>query len=277
MPAYLVEYPEVPGLTLPAGADKFVVFASDATNARAMAAGHFGGDANALLQSSDTTVTEIVVGGSTEDAGYDMRVRVTGAADPNGNVFVEAKSGETLAIGAVALNDGGTATYVIDDILTAVGGTFQRAATFRVITVSTGVITAVELVDPGDYSVLPSLTANAVSGGGGTLALLDLTAALAGSHAQVAGQLVTKINALAGHAGADVDLSEGASGVRLFTVSSIADDFGDGTLVFEVAKNGVALPQLVSTIVDGGIAAAVLTAAVPASPLAPARVTPVKG
>ena len=277
MPAFLVEYPAHPGLTLPEGADKFVVFASDAANARAMVAGHFGGDANALIQSSDMAVTEVVVGAAAEDTGYDMSIRIVGAADPLGNVFVEAKSAESLAIGAVALNSGGIATYVIDDILTAVGGTFQRAATFRVITVSTGVITAIELVDPGDYSVLPSLTANAVTGGGGTTATMDLTAALAGSHAQVAGKLVTKINASANFAGATVDLSEGAAGTRLFTVSSIGDGFGDATLTFEVSKNGVALPQLVSTIVDAGIAGAVLTAAIPASPLAPAQVTAVKG
>jgi hypothetical protein len=106
---------------------------------------------------------------------------------------------------------------------------------------------------------------------------LDLTAALAGSHAQVAGKMVTKINALTGHTGAAVDLSEGASGARIFTVSSIGDGFGDGTLTFEMQKNGVALPQLVSTLVDEGIAAAVLTAAIPASPLAPAQVTPLRG
>ena len=276
MPAFLVQYPARTGLTLPEGADSFVVFASNALNARAMVAGHFGGDADVLMQSADMTVTEIVVAGLAEDNGYNMAIRVIGAADTNGNVFVEAKAGESLAIGAVALNDGGVATYVIDEILTAVGGTFQRAATFRVITVSTGVILTIELVDPGDYSVLPSLTANAVSGGGGTGALLDLTAALGGSHAQVAGKMVTKINLLTGHTGAAVDLSEGAAGARIFTVSSIGDDFGDGTLTFELTKNGVALPQLVSTLVDEGIAGAVLTAAVPASPLVPARVTPLK-
>ena len=87
--------------------------------------------------------------------------------------------------------------------------------------------------------------------------------------------MITKINALTGHADATVDLSTSESGTRLFTVSSISDAFGDGTLTFEVTKNGVALPQLVSTIVDDGIAAAVLTAAIPAT-ISAARVTALK-
>lgn len=277
MPAFLVEYPAHPGLTLPEGADKFVVFASNATNARAMVAGHFGGDANALIQSVAMTVTEIVIGALAEDVGYNMRIRVTGAADGDGNFFAEAKSGESLAIGeTVVIDDQGVLTYVLDDILTVIGGTFQRAATFRVVSLDTGTVDGVELVDPGDYSVLPSLVANAVSGGGGTAVKLDLTVAAAGSWAQVSGKMVTLINALTGHDDADVDFSTSESGVRLFTVSSISDGFGDGDMVFELTKNSVGLPQLISTVVDGGIAAAVLTVAIPGT-ISPARVTPLKG
>ncbi len=276
MPAFLVQYPARTGFPLPEGADSFVVFATNAANARAMVAGHFGGDADVLLQSADVTVTEIVIADAALDAGYNMRMRTIGAADANGNVFVEAKSGESLAIEGFVIDNQGAATYVLDDILTVIGGTFQRAATFRVTSLDTGTVDGVELVDPGDYSVMPSLVANAVSGGGGTGVLLDLVPALVGSWAQVAGKMVTKINALTGHTGAAVDFSELESGVRLFTVSSIGDDFGDGTLTLEVVKNGIALPQLVSTIVHEGISGAVLTAAIPASPLAPARVTALK-
>ncbi len=275
MPAYLVQYPARVGYPLPEGADSFVVFATNAANARAMVAGHFGGDANALISSADMTVTEVVLANAALDTGYNMRIRVLGAADGDGNFFAEVQSGESLAIGSIALDDGGITTYIVDDILTVVGGTFQRAATIRVITVSSGVIVTAELVDGGDYSVLPTLLANPVADGGGTAATFDLTAALPGSWAQLAGKMVTKINALAGHTDAAVDLSTSASGARLFTVSSISDAFGDGTLTFEVTKNGVALPQLVSTIVDDDIAAAVLTAAIPAAIVA-ARVTPLK-
>lgn len=276
MPAFLVQYPARTGFPLPEGANTFAVFATDAANARAMAAGHFGGDADALMQSADMTVTEIVIAGSAEDAGYNMRVRVIDAADGDGNFFLETKAGESLAIDGFAIDNQGAATYVLDDILTVIGGTFKRAATFRVTSLDTGTVDGVELVDPGDYSVMPSLVANAVSGGGGSGVLLDLVPALAGSWAQVAAKMVTEINLLTGHDDAVIDLSENESGTRLFTVSSISDGFGDGTLTFEMVKNGVALPQLVSTLVDGGIAGAVLTAAIPAIPLAAARVTPLK-
>lgn len=276
MPAFIVQYPARTGFPLPEGANSFVVFATNAANARAMAAGHFGGDANALMQSADMTVTEIVVGATAEDAGYTMAMRAVGAADGDGNVLVTANGSESLAIEGHVIDNQGAATYVLDDILTVIGGTFARAATFRVVSLDTGTVDGVELADPGDYSVLPSLVANAVSGGGGSGVLLDLVPALAGSWAQLAGKMVTKINALTGHADADVDFSESESGARLFTVASISDGFGDADMTFEVQKNGVALPQLVSTLVEGGIAAAVLTAAIPASPLAPARVTAFK-
>lgn len=275
MPAYLVEYPARVGFPLPGGADSFVVFATNAANARAMVAGHFGGDADTLIQSASMTVTEVVLANAALDSGYNMRVRVVGAADGDGNFFIETKAGESLAIDGFVIDDQGNATYVLDDILTVIGGTFKRAATFRVTSLDTGTVDGVELVDPGDYSVLPSMTANAVSGGGGTGVLLDLVEALAGSWAQVAAKMVTEINLLAGHDDATIDLSTNESGTRLFTVSSISDAFGDGTLTFELVKNGVALPQLISTVVDGGIAAAVLTVAIPTAIVA-ARVTPLK-
>jgi len=275
MTAYLVELPSVGGLTLPEGANKFVVFDTSVANARLAVQAHFGGDADAVIAAAVTTVTEIVAG--TDMAGYEGRVTIIGAAAQVAPLIDITAKGTRIHIGGVTLNDGGTATYVIDDILTAVGGTFTRAATFRVTTVSTGVITAVELVDPGDYDVAPSLVANAVTGGGGTVALLDMTIAVEGSYEAIVGQLVTELNAHAEIAGADVDLSEGAAGARLLTVAAIADNLGDGTMTFTMSKNKVAYTPLVSTIVHEGIAAAVLTAAVPASALPLPSITPVKG
>lgn len=288
MPAYLVELPEHRRVN---DSNALVVFAADVAGARSAAAGRFDGDA-AALWNTVATVTEVVAGTTLADAGTGWSVfcRVSGGAaqtagfDPfivNVDGFGKDPALGRLGpdrkhIGAVALNDGGTATYVIDDILTAVGGTFTRAATFRVITVSTGVITAVELVDPGEYSVLPSLTANAVSGGGGTLALLDLTVAVANSYEALLAQVVSGLLGSPDIANAAVDFSEGAAGARLLTAASIADGIGDATLEFEVRNNGVAFAPLVGTITGGGIAAAVLTVAIPASPLAPPRVVALK-
>lgn len=287
MPNFLVELPESQTYSqLGEGATRMVIFAADEAGARRAAAGRFDGDGNALWN-TEATVTELVVGLTLADAGDDgwsLFCRVGGGAAQTVDPFVVTVDGQTkddskgilgktrLHVGSIALNDGGTATYAIDDILTAAGGTFTRAATFRVITVSTGVITAVELVDPGEYTVAPTpLTANPVTGGGGTVALIDLTMALAGSYEALLAQMVTDLAA-----GADftssLDLSEGAAGARLFTLATIGDDIGDATVEFEVRHNGTVETVLMSTIVDGGIAAAVLTAAIPASPIAPPRI-----
>lgn len=274
MPAYLVELPSSLNQSLLHGADKLIVFATSVANARLAASGHASGDGSGTWATA-ATVTEIVA--ETDISGYDAFVRISGAAAQTADMLFQS-TGDKAAIGAVALNDGGVATYVIDEILTAAGGTAIRPATFRVITVSTGVITAVELVDPGHYTVLPAtMTANPVTGGGGTGALLDLTAAGVGSYEALMGELVTLLNQNVDIANADVDFSEGAAGARLVTLASIADGIGDATVVFELRKNGVAYTPFVSTIVDGGIAAAVLTVAIPASAIAIPRVTPVKG
>ena len=274
MPAFLVQYPSRGGLTLPEGANSFVVFASNAANARAMVAGHFTGDQNALILSADMAVTEVVVADEDEMSGYTLVINQIGAAAGDyGQIVTPADT--HFAIGSVAINDGGTATYVVDEILGALGGTVTetgREATFRVTSVNTGVIDGIELVDPGDYLVLPSLTANAVTGGGGTVALMDLTAAAKGSWFDLAGRAVTLLNLQSDIAGAEVDFSEGGAGTRLFTCSDITDAFGDGTLTFELQKNGSALAQLVSTLVDEGIAGAVLTAAIAAEPFAAAQI-----
>ena len=269
MPAYIVELPDEPGHGLFGGFNKMVVFAADTAGAIDAAQGEFDGDSSAMW--GGATATEIVT--ETGITGHTLRASIIDAS-PLIDVLVE---GPGIAVGAVALNDGGTATYVVDEILTAVGGTFTRAATFRIITVNTGVITAVELVDPGDYTVAPpTLTANPVTGGSGTVALLDLTMQTDG-YEVLLGKLVTGLNADAQIADADIDLSEGAAGTRLLTVSSISDALGDLDLVINMSKNGSPNANLLSTVTDGGIAAAVLTVAIPASPIVFPRVIPVKG
>jgi hypothetical protein len=287
MPNYLVELPESATVSnMGDGTKTMVIFAADEAGARRAAQGRYDGDGNALWASGVATVTELVAGLDLIDAGdenWTAYVRVSGGAAQTVDPIIANVDGKTRDftsgnLGANrlhldgALNDGGVATYVIDDILTAVGGTFTRAATFRVITVATGVITAIELVDPGEYSVLPAtMTANPVSGGGGTGALVDLTQFAVNSYEALLAQLVTELAAFADLT-PSLDLSEGALGARLFTVATIGDGIGDAALEFEIRHNGTAETVLVSTIVDEGIAAAVLTAAIPASPLAPPRI-----
>jgi hypothetical protein len=288
MPAFLVQIPSNKRVQ---DVDTLVVFAANEAGARSAAAGRFSGDANALWNTL-ATVTEIVAGTELADAGgnWSAYCRVSGAAaqTPSFDPFIVEVDGKSRnqaegRLGAVrkhlngALNDGGTATYEVDDILTAAGGTFTRAATFRVTTVNTGVITGLELVDPGEYSVLPdTMTANPVTGGGGTDALVDLTEFAENSYEAILAQMVTGLLGSPDIDDAELDLSEAGSGARLLTVASIADGIGDATVEFEIRNNGVAFAPLVSTITDGGVAGAVLTVAIPASPIAPPRIHALK-
>lgn len=287
MPAFLVQ---IPSRLRVQDVDTMVIFAANEAGARAAAAGRFSGDAAAIWNTL-ATVTEIVAGTALADAGGDWTAwcRVSGGAAQTAGfdpfiVEVDGKSRNQAQgrLGAVrqhltgTLNDGGVATYVVDDILTVAGGTAVRAATFRVTTVNTGVITGIELVDPGEYTVLPTLAANPVTGGGGSGALVDLSVLAENSYEALLAQMVTGLLGSPDIANAALDLSEAASGARLLTVASVADGIGDATVEFEVRNNGTAFAPLVSTITDGGIAAAALSVAIPASPLAPPRITVLK-
>ena len=291
MPNYLVELPAgTPVSNMSDGTVRMVVFAADVAGARRAAEGRHDGDGNALWATL-ATVTELVIGTDLADAGdvaaWSAFARISGGAaqtvDPiianvnamNTDPAAGRKVVDRFHVGSVALNDGGTATYIIDDILSAAGGTLAaggRAATFRVITVSTGVILTVELVDPGDYTVAPpTLVANPVTGGGGTGALLDLTMALEGSLHSLLARLTTDLGLFADLTPA-LDLSDGAAGTRLFTLAVIGDDVGDAAIEVEIRHNGTPETVLLSTIVDEGIAAAVLTIALQAKPFAPPRI-----
>lgn len=78
-------------------------------------------------------------------------------------------------VDTAAVNAGGTG-YVVDDILTVAGGTtVTHTATLRVTSVSGGVIDGIKVEECGAYSADPTLTANAVTGGSGSSATIDLT------------------------------------------------------------------------------------------------------
>ena len=74
----------------------------------------------------------------------------------------------------VAVNAGGTG-YVVGDILTVAGGTSTTAATLEVTSVAAGVIDGIRVRNGGAYTVDPTLTANAVTGGTGSGATMNLT------------------------------------------------------------------------------------------------------
>ena len=68
------------------------------------------------------------------------------------------------------------AGYVLNDILTVVGGSGTSAQIKVTAVIAGGVISAFSIINPGKYSLTPSITtANPVSGGSGTAATFNLT------------------------------------------------------------------------------------------------------
>ena len=89
------------------------------------------------------------------------------------DALVAAATGNSLA--SAGISSGGTG-YVEGDILTIAGGTSTAAAQVEVITVSSGVITAVRVHNSGAYSANPT-SPNSATGGTGSGASLTLTMA----------------------------------------------------------------------------------------------------
>lgn len=76
---------------------------------------------------------------------------------------------DVLSYGMAASNIGvGGTGYAVGDTVTMTGGTFARAASFRVRAVNAGVVTALTILDPGDYTVQPAYPAATTTTGAGT-------------------------------------------------------------------------------------------------------------
>lgn len=263
MPAYLVTLPEDhPGLSNILEGDSMVVFAADAADALAIADAQYDADSN--LFSAVGTATEITAGADLD--GWSIHIRIYDA-DPLIDVEVGVDTAAGLGANAVAIDGGGTG-YTQGDILTVGGGTATRACTLRVTSVNTGVVDGIEVVDPGEYSALPSNPVSVTGGTGGDDATFNLTSNGGDDLTALLAQAVTLLNADAQIAGAAIDIGEGGVGSSdlTFTVASGGggDDLGDKNMVVEVRKNGVALPSMVGAVTDGGAASAALSFAIPA-------------
>ena len=267
MPAFLVELPVSGGKTLIGAQDSVVVFALDAADARAVAANAFDGDSNALWNSAQTVVTPIIEG-LTLPANYEIEVTIFESA-PGLGIAIPAKYKALGGTGNLALSGGtiGAAAgllYVDDEVATVVGGTFTRAATFRCE--GTGAVTAIDLMDPGEYTVLPTLDEMATTSSliGDDALTIDGVAAPEDSFEVLLGQIVTQLNTDPEIANAAVDMSELLLGTRLLTIASIADGIGDSNVTVRIgAPVAGNVPGMLGAIVDGGVAAAVLTMALP--------------
>lgn len=84
----------------------------------------------------------------------------------------EIATGRHMATAAISA--GGTG-YTVGDILSIAGGTKTHTATLEVTTVAAGVITGLRIQHGGAYTVDPTTTGNAVTGGTGINATVNLT------------------------------------------------------------------------------------------------------
>ncbi len=268
MPAFLVELPLSGGKTLIGASDSFIVFALNAADARAVAANHVSGDSDALWNSAQTTVTEIIAG-TTLPANYELEVLITndgaGAGIAIPAVFRSRGGAGNVAMQSVTIGAAAGLSYIDNEIVTIDGGTFTRAATVRCG--GTGAVTAVDLEDPGEYTILPTLDemTTTTSGPGDDALTLDGVAAPENSYEVLLGQMVTLLNGDPEIAAAEVEMSELLAGPRLFTVAAVADGIGDSTVLIRLGSPHAGnIPSLVGAIVHEGVAAAVLTFALPA-------------
>lgn len=263
MPAYLVTAEAKSGQTTVGGANRAVVFAADATDALEIAKTDNLIDPDSLW--ANASAAEIVA--ATDFTDYSLVLQIL---DSTPVVTVTAPA-TGISVLTVAINGAGTG-YSVNDIITLTTGTITRAATFRVTGETGGLIDTLELVDPGEYTVAPDTTA-VVTTGGNADATVDVTSGT-NKFECMAAAAVGLLNAESIIAGAAIDMGDAPP---LLTLSDIADNIGDSQIVVQCQKGGVAIPSLVGTIVDEGIAGAVLTAKLAATPVAASVVETLKG
>ena len=262
MPAYLVELAENEKATLrDLKLGKLIVWATSAAQAKAVAKAAREEDSGAAWDAA--TVTDLSTVQNFSHLSLKLQVL---DASPVIDIDVPMPSGKVVS--AVAINNGGTG-YSVNDILTIATGTKTRAATARVTSESGGVVDGIELVDPGDsYTVDPTTTGVATTGGGGSGCTLDLTM-VANDEKNIMGAAVTALNATAIAAAA---IDYGAGPPALLTIAGASDSLGDKKVGawFYIATDGTKTPiaGMLGTITDEGSAGSALTVALTASNVA---------
>lgn len=128
-------------------------------------------------------------------------------------------------VATAAVSAGGTG-YTVGDILTATGGTFFTAATFEVLAVAAGVVTALRIVKNGAYTSNPSSPVS-TTGGTGTGATVTVTFASTGWVVERQNQEALSATVAAGGTGYAVsDVLTVVGGTKTtaatFTVATVA-------------------------------------------------------
>ena len=196
------------------------------------------------------------------DAKWQLRIKLLDVTTP----FEIAAKGGVSGVNTVAVNDGGTATYVVGDVMTLTTGTSSRAATFRVTTVSTGVITGLEVIDPGEYTVNTALTNVALSGGsGGGSPTADVTYST-NQFMNFCAEAVGLLNANAQIAAASANIFDTA-GTPNFVIASGGggDDLGDKDVVVEMVYGESPVPEMIGAVTDKGASGDALSFLMPAT------------
>lgn len=146
---------------------------------------------------------------------------------------------------AVAVNAAGTG-YVVDDILTVAGGTSTHAAQLRVKTVGgSGEITAIVVEKAGAYSVDPTTSANAATGGTGSSATFNLT--MSAAEWSVLGRSLKAASATVSNGGSGYLIGDTVwlvSGTRHKNVTGVDQDIPTFTVT------GVSAGAITSVSVD---------------------------
>lgn len=261
MPAYRVEIPESARHMSIGGTNGVIVFAADATDAKAVAKAMHPNDPAAMWTAA--TATEIVE--DTDYADFDLHIVIQ---DSTPVIDLEVVPSGSSAVSTV-VTAGGTG-YSVNDILTVAGGTFTRAATWRVLTLSTTAVATVELVDPGVYSVVPTgALATTVAPAGGTGCTLTVTFGAA-TFGNLLAAAVGDLNAESIIAGAALDMGDGSA--PKLTIASAGDGLGDRTVTVDVRRvNGAdktPIASLTGAVTDNGVAGAALSVVFDATPVA---------
>lgn len=156
------------------GVDK--VYATDASGVRTWRDGIFSTTIPTGLSSVANMTALRAIASPADGAAVFVRYH-TVTDDLGGGLFhFDAALAQTTMVNSVTISAGGSG-YTVNTLLTISGGTFSRPARAIVTTVSAGVVTAVLLIDKGNYSVNPTTSGAATTCVSGTGCALNLTMA----------------------------------------------------------------------------------------------------
>lgn len=245
MATYVLTLRPAGGMSLINRVNQLVIRAESEADARSLANSFSEDDPQGIWNAAE--LTEVLVFSDFID--FSFRVAIS----PLGVEVISTPDGSVTGLDYNNSIDSGGTGYTVGDILTLVGGTFIRPATYRVNSVSGGAVTfALQLVDPGLYSVLPAKPAPTSGGGTGATILWNYFGESANFETMLA-SLVDNLNAQPEINGASVDASfSGFFADGKLVVADSGDALGDQTLTVELLINNQPITSMIKTITHQG-------------------------